>query len=237
MIAGARGRASTAWSPVPSSWRPGSRRRQIERRAANGRGCARVHRGVYARRPRRRCRAMGVWMAAVLAAGEGAVLSHWSAATLLADAAGARAAQPCHSAAQAEEHPTITFHHAHLPPDEVTEEQGIPATTPARTLLDLAPLLPSPVLARMVEAAPPSGGAALARAARALPRRAGVPKLRAIARDAAAHDAQRSRGDAAGARSRSAGLPRPRGERGQSRATRSTSCGGSTASSQSSTPT
>ncbi len=36
----------------------------------------------------------------------------------------------------------------------MTEEQGIPTTTPARTLLDLAPLLPSPVLARMVEAAP-----------------------------------------------------------------------------------
>jgi len=73
----------------------------------------------------------------------------------------------------------ITFHHAQLRDDEVTEEQGIPTTTPARTLLDLAPLLPSPVLARMVEAAP-SRGASLAELLERHARRPGVPKLRHI---------------------------------------------------------
>jgi very-short-patch-repair endonuclease len=71
----------------------------------------------------------------------------------------------------------ITIHFAELREDEVTKEQGIPVTTPARTLLDLAPLLPSPVLARMIEAAPWSN---LAQLIDRYPRRAGVPKLRQI---------------------------------------------------------
>jgi predicted transcriptional regulator of viral defense system len=53
-------------------------RRQIERRAADGR-LVRVHQGVYAVGHAALSRE-GRWMAAVLACGEGAVLSHRSAA-------------------------------------------------------------------------------------------------------------------------------------------------------------
>jgi very-short-patch-repair endonuclease/predicted transcriptional regulator of viral defense system len=134
-----------------------------------------VHRGVYsvghgAVSP------MGQWMAAVLAAGEGGVLSHWSAATLWRMRSGRGPRSHVTSPRQRRRAATITFHHAHLAPDEVTEEQSIPVTTPARTLLDLAPRLPSPTLARMVEAAP-NRGASLAELVERHAGRAGVRKL------------------------------------------------------------
>ena len=135
-----------------------------------------VHRGVYAltAAPLER---LGQWMAAVLAAGEESVLSFWSAATLWRMRSGTGPRTHVTSPRARRRTRTITFHHAHLPPDEVTEEQGIPVTTPARTLLDLAPLLPSPVLGRIIEAAP-SRGAGVARLIDRYPHRAGVPKLR-----------------------------------------------------------
>ena len=118
-------------------------------------------------------------MAAVLYGGKGAALSHWPSATLfrMRSGAGPRA----HVTTPRKRHGSrrITFHHAHLRADEVTVEQGIPTTTPARTLLDLAPLLPSPVLARMIDAAP-SRGAPLAELLDRYPRRPGAAKLRAV---------------------------------------------------------
>jgi len=123
------------------------------------------------------------WMAAVLHGGEGAVLSHWSAATLLRMRSGAGPRTHVTTPRKRRSSAAVTFHCAHLPPDEVTEDNGIPITTPARTLLDLAPLLPSPVLARMVEAAP-DRGAHLAKLLERYPRRRGVPKLRTIMAEA-----------------------------------------------------
>ena len=137
------------------------------------------YRGVYAlgHRPQSR---ESRWMAAVLYAGEGAVLSHWSAASHWRLRPGTGPRSHVTVGRRKRSRPDITIHFARLAPDEVTQEQGIPVTTPARTLLDLAPFLPSAVLARMVDAAPPGGGAALAELLERYAGRAGVPKLRAL---------------------------------------------------------
>jgi hypothetical protein len=80
----------------------------------------------------------GVWIAAVLAAGVRAVLSHFSAAALwrlltgggpIADVTVARTRRP---------RPGIRFHRASLPFDELTLCNGIPVTSVARTIFDLA---------------------------------------------------------------------------------------------------
>ncbi len=96
-----------------------------------------VHRGVYAVGHRLLSRE-GKWMAAVLAAGPDAVLSHRSAAALwgLRQSAGGRVEVITARARRSRE--GIRLHQAVLPADEVTVEHGIPVTTPSRTLLDLA---------------------------------------------------------------------------------------------------
>lgn len=151
--------------------------RQIDRRIAAKRLRV-VHRGVYAVGHAARCQE-AIWMAAVLAAGEGAVLSHWSAASLwrMRTGRGPRAHVAC--ARRRRRHPSIAFHFAELLDDETTSENHIPVTTPARTLIDLAPSLPSHSLRRMIAAAEWRGGASLKELAARYPRRAGVPKLRA----------------------------------------------------------
>ncbi len=136
------------------------------------------YRAVYSLGHRPHCRE-GRWMAAVLYGGDGAVLSHWSAATLWRMRSGTGPRTHVTTPRKRRRTPTVTFHCAQLPADEVTTEQAIPTTTSARTLLDLAPLLPSPVLARMVEAAP-NRGEHLATLLERYPRKRGVPKLRAI---------------------------------------------------------
>jgi very-short-patch-repair endonuclease len=154
----------------------GVSRRQIEVRLKRG-SLHRIYRGVYTVGHNVLTRE-GRWMAAVLAAGERAALSYWSAATLcgMRQAAGPRSHVT--SPRERQNSGTVTFHCAHLADDEVTVEQGIPVTTPARTLLDLAPLLPGPTLARMIEAAPWSRGASLAELLDRYPRRAAGEKLR-----------------------------------------------------------
>ena len=136
------------------------------------------YRGVYSlgHRPLSR---EGRWMAAVLYGGDGAVLSHWSSATLFRMRSGTGPRTHVTSPRKRHSSRRITFHHAHLREDEVTAEQDVPTTTPARTLLDLAPRLPSPTLARMIETAP-SKGAPLAELLERHPRRPGAAKLRAL---------------------------------------------------------
>jgi hypothetical protein len=135
-----------------------------------------IYRGVYAV-GHEVLSGAAIWMAAVLAAGEGSVLSHWSAATLCRMRRGRGPRSHVTTPRRRRNQPRITFHQARLPEDEVTIEQGIPVTTPARTLLDLAPLLPSPTLARMIPAAP-SGGATLVQLLERYARRPGLLKLR-----------------------------------------------------------
>jgi very-short-patch-repair endonuclease len=95
-----------------------------------------IHRGVYAV-GHRRLTPEGRWMAAVLAAGPGAVLSHRAAAALWGIRPSTRSATDVIAPRRCRR-PGIDAHHIVLPPDEVTVEHGIPVTTPARTLFDLA---------------------------------------------------------------------------------------------------
>ena len=99
---------------APQLYSLGLSETQVRTRAANGL-LHRVHRGVYAM-GHARLTNEGRWMAAVLACGEGAVLSHQSAGELW----------------------KIRQSRA----GETTARDGIPVTSPARTILDLARRLP-----------------------------------------------------------------------------------------------
>jgi len=93
-----------------------------------------IHRGVFAVGHRVRTRE-STWMAAVLAAGPDAVLAFRSAAALWGIRQGSRLEV---IAPRRLRRPAIETHRIVLPDDEVTVEAGIPVTTPARTLFDLA---------------------------------------------------------------------------------------------------
>ena len=111
----------------------------IDRRIERGRLHIR-HRGVYTV-GHRAITQHGRWMAAVLAAGPGAVLSHRSAAALWGIRPTARTRIDVTVRRTLHATQALHPHCAVLAPDETTTEQGIPATTPARTLLDLAGVL------------------------------------------------------------------------------------------------
>jgi hypothetical protein len=96
-----------------------------------------IHRGVYAVGHKRLTKS-GRWMAAVLACGEGAVLSHISAGELLgiANGRGIHVASPTRSRNGI---PGVILHHpSGLRDDERTEVDHIPCTSVTRTLVDLA---------------------------------------------------------------------------------------------------
>jgi very-short-patch-repair endonuclease len=82
----------------------------------------------------------GRWMAAVLAGGPDAVLSHRSAASVwrIRDSSGHAIDV---TVAGRRKRDGIAFHFSHVPSDERTVEHGIPVTTAARTLLDLGTVL------------------------------------------------------------------------------------------------
>lgn len=109
----------------------------------------RVHRGVYAVGHPLLTR-HGPWMAAVLTV-EGAVLSRRAAAALWgirpSDRLEITVPRPVRSRAR------IEIHRERLPEDEVTHHEGIPVTTPARTLLDLAATMTAHDLERAVNQA------------------------------------------------------------------------------------
>lgn len=119
-------------------------------------------------------------MAAVLAGGAGAVLSHWSAASLwrMRQGRGPRSHVTTSRARRSSER--MAFHQSQLEPDEIVIHNGIPVTTRARTALDLAPSLPSHVLDRMIEAGGQGTRTAVAELLDRYPHRAGVPKLRTV---------------------------------------------------------
>jgi len=115
--------------------------RAVRRRVALGR-MHRVHAGVYAvGHPLLSQR--GRWMAAVLACGPGAVLSHRSAAALWGLRSSSRGSIDVTAPGRRGRSPTgIDAHrHGHLRPQDRTVVEGIPCTTVARTLLDLAGLV------------------------------------------------------------------------------------------------
>lgn len=82
----------------------------------------------------------GRWMAAVLACGNGAVLSHSSAAALWRIGFEMRSVIELSLPSQSHrEVPGLRVHRRPaLPPRDITSEHGIPVTTPVQTLIDLA---------------------------------------------------------------------------------------------------
>jgi very-short-patch-repair endonuclease len=110
-------------------------RRGVSHRAAGGR-LTRVHTGVYAVGT---LTGEGRWMAAVLACGKGAVLSHRSAAELWGIGDAARDVDVMVSGRAGRSRPGIAVHRGDtLTRAEVTVSAGIPCTTPSRTLVDFA---------------------------------------------------------------------------------------------------
>ena len=107
----------------------------IEKAVRSGR-LHRLHRGVYAvghLAPSDH----GRWMAAVLACGGDAALSHRSAARLHRIGRG-EGMRPDVTVPGDRRPPQITVHRAPLPPHHVTDRAGIRVTTVARTIADLA---------------------------------------------------------------------------------------------------
>jgi very-short-patch-repair endonuclease len=116
----------------------GYTRHQIQRRVEAGILHV-IYRGVYAV-GRRKLTVRGRWMAAVLACGPGAVLSHHDAVGLHdLRRAGNRKAIHVTVAGSNRSRPGIHVHNVrHLHPDDCTMVGGIPVTTVHRALLDYA---------------------------------------------------------------------------------------------------
>ena len=112
----------------------------IKHRIARGR-LHPVRRGVYTvGRPH--VTQYGRWMAAVLACGPGAVLSHMAAAALWEIVLGASGSEVSVGRALRRRPGGVIVHRRRaLRPNEVTECRGIPVTSPMRTLIDIAPRL------------------------------------------------------------------------------------------------
>jgi Transcriptional regulator, AbiEi antitoxin/Protein of unknown function (DUF559) len=108
----------------------------IERRISQGRVRV-VHRGVYAF-GHAHLTVHGRWMAAVLACGPDAVLSHRAAAALwqLRPSEHLEVIVPT-----ARRRGSLVLHRMQVPADEVTTVRGIPVTTVTRTLFDLAAVI------------------------------------------------------------------------------------------------
>jgi len=111
-----------------------------------------IHRGVYAvghRVVSKEAR----WMAAVMAIGAGAALSHGSAAGLWGLLHPANARIDVTAPRKVRAPPGVTAHRSTLPTDEITVERDIPVTTVPRTLLDLATVLTPRQVERAIEQA------------------------------------------------------------------------------------
>lgn len=113
----------------------------------------RIHRGVYAV-GHRALRAKGHWIAAVLACGPGAVLSHRSAAALWEIRPSRTAAVDVTVPTKAGRTgpPGLRLHRSgRLGAQDTTVRDGIPVTTVSRTLLDLADVLGRQHLKRAID--------------------------------------------------------------------------------------
>lgn len=112
-----------------------------------------LHPGVYAV-GHARLRREGHWLAAVLAVGPGATLSHRDAAGLHDLRAANHARIDVSTTGKAKSSPRIAVHRTRvLDAQDVTAVRGIPVTTVARTLLDLAGVVPHDHLTRAIKEA------------------------------------------------------------------------------------
>jgi very-short-patch-repair endonuclease len=110
--------------------------RAIGGRVARGQ-LRRLHRGVYAV-GHRALKREGRLLAAVLACGPGAALSHRSAGHLWGLLSGPPSLPEVTRPASHRKRDGIVIHRSVLPGDEVAEIDGIPVTSPFRTVFDLA---------------------------------------------------------------------------------------------------
>src|ERR1700733_2776449 len=111
-------------------------RGSLEKRLGIGR-LLRLHPGVYAV-GHRVLSQEARWMAAVLACGDDAVLSHRSAAPLWRIRGVRRGPVEVTTPRKSRSRDGMSRHYAVLPADEMTIERGIPVTSVPRTLFDLA---------------------------------------------------------------------------------------------------
>lgn len=114
------------------------------RKRAAGRRLHRIHGSVYSLVPRALLTRNGRFMAAVLACGPGAVLSHRSAAALLGLRSGGWTKIEVTVPGRGKRrHAGIAVHRSTtLAPADAVVLDGIPCTTVARTLFDLAEVVP-----------------------------------------------------------------------------------------------
>jgi hypothetical protein len=124
---------------------------RIDRRLAQGR-LHRLHRGVYAVGHRVVPRE-GRWLAAVLACGPGAVLSHRSAAELWGIHRPRDGDIEVTTPRKTGSGSGILRHCAVLPADEVMERDEVPVTGVSRTIFDLASVLPVDAVERAMREA------------------------------------------------------------------------------------
>jgi very-short-patch-repair endonuclease len=148
--------AASQWGVVGAGQlrRCGMSRSMVSRRLKEGR-LLRLHRGVYAF-GHDRLRPEGLLLAAVLACGDRAVLSHRAAADRWGLLPSARASidVTVEGGGGRPRRPGIHVHVArHLDPRDVTVRDGIPLTTVARTLVDLAATCPARQAERALEQA------------------------------------------------------------------------------------
>jgi very-short-patch-repair endonuclease len=157
----------------------GMGREAIQHRIASGR-LHPLHAAAYAVGHRSVSR-HGRWMAAVLASGSDAVLSHWSAAALWMIRPNSRSVIDVTDPVKSRSWDGIRRHHKALPADEVAIEEGIPVTTVPRTIFDLAATEPVEVvesLIREMEFRELRDPLSLWDLVRRYPRRRGVARLR-----------------------------------------------------------
>jgi very-short-patch-repair endonuclease len=124
---------------------------QIEHRLAIGR-LHLLHKGVYAvghkMIPRH-----GRWMAAVLASGSDALLSHWSAAALWGIRPNGRSRVDVTVGHRSRSSKAICRHISEVPEDERAVHEGLPVTSVHRTMFDLAASEDADAVAAMIKEA------------------------------------------------------------------------------------
>jgi very-short-patch-repair endonuclease len=121
-------------------------------------------------------------MAAVLAVGPDAVLSHYSAAELWGLRVPTGRRYQVTVPREVRSRRTIEIHRARLRADEVTTVRGIPVTTVPRTILDLAARSPQRELERVIHESEVKrlwDALSLSDLLQRYPRREGTPRLRA----------------------------------------------------------
>jgi very-short-patch-repair endonuclease len=147
--------ASEQWGVVTLSQlvAAGLSRSAISRRVSSGR-LHRVHRGVYAVVPPAALAPEGRWLAAVLASGAGAALSHRSAGRLweLLDD-GAELPEVTVPWGRAQYVGGVLVHRSRTLSQHTTRRRGVPVTTLERTIADLADVVTAAQLRRAAQQA------------------------------------------------------------------------------------